>query len=83
MWKAVGLHMTTLEFRHLMIFLRERQGLSARGVSKQAQLSESYVSKMESGKVIPTVESFARIVDVLKPSDKEIVYLLSTLIKKE
>lgn len=73
----------TSEFSILMKFLRERQGISARELSARAGLSASYVSKVESGAVLPTIESFARLVSNLYTTDKEVAYLISTLTSKE
>lgn len=72
-----------LDFPSLMKVLRERQGMSARQLSLDAGLSASYISKIESGAVLPTINSFAHIVDRLNVSPVEIAYLLSTLIKGE
>jgi len=73
--------MTSPEFSILMKFLRERRSISARQLSLDAGLSSSYVSKIESGAVLPTISSFAKIVARLDVSPKEISYLLSTLTK--
>jgi transcriptional regulator with XRE-family HTH domain len=70
-----------LTFHELMKALRERAELSARSLSLAAGLSASYVSKIESGSVLPTISAFANIVKHLRISDKEIAYLLSTLTK--
>jgi len=70
------------EFSILMKFLREREGLSARQLSAAAGLSASYVSKVESGAVLPTIESFAKIVSNLYTTDREITYLISTLTRE-
>lgn len=66
-----------------MKFLRERSGLSARQLSINAGLSTSYVSKVESGAVLPTIESFARLVSNLDITDKEIAYLIKMLVKNK
>lgn len=71
------------EFPILMKFLRERAGLSARQLSLDAGLSASYVSKIESGAVLPTISSFAHLIHKLNVSPVEIAYLLSTLNKGE
>lgn len=74
---------STPEFRGLMTFLRNRQGLSARSLSEQAGLSLSYVSKMESGAVTPTVEVWARIIQHLEVGNEELAYLIRTLAELE
>lgn len=68
-------------FALLMKFLRERAGLSARQLSLDAGLSASYVSKIESGVVLPTISSFAHIIQKLDVSPFEVSYLLQTLVK--
>lgn len=70
------------EFCVLMRSLRERSEISARALSIQAGLSPSYVSKVESGSVLPTIESFARLIEHLTVTDREIVFLLKTLTNK-
>lgn len=72
-----------MDFPSLMKLLRERRGISARQLSLDAGMSASYYSKIESGAVLPTISSFAHIVDRLNVSPVEIAYLLSTLIKGE
>lgn len=76
--------MTTdnLEFPYLMKILRERRGISARQLSLDAGMSASYYSKIESGAVLPTISSFAHIVQRLDVSPVEIIYLLSSLVKE-
>lgn len=70
------------DFARLMKFLRERAGLSARQLSLDAGLSASYVSKIESGSVLPTIQSFAHIIQELDVSSFEVAYLLQTLTKE-
>lgn len=58
--------------------LREdRTSLSARGLSLTAGLSESYVGKVESGQVEPSVRAFAKIVVHLRLKPAEVWVLLS------
>lgn len=71
------------EFSILMRFLREREGISARQLSADAGLSASYVSKVESGAVLPTIESFAKIVSKLYTTDREISYLISSILTEQ
>ena len=66
-------------FAVLMKFLRERSGISARNLSTLSGLSYSYVSKMESGSVIPSVEVFSRIVKNLDITDVELMYLIKSI----
>lgn len=53
---------------------REQLNLSARSVSLQANLSPSYVSKLEQGDIEPSLRAFASIAVVLNFSTAEIVY---------
>lgn len=71
-----------MDFPSLMKLLRERRGISARQLSLDAGMSASYYSKIESGAVLPTISSFAHIVDRLNVSPVEISYLLSSLVKE-
>lgn len=74
---------STPEFRVLMRFLRDRTGMSARGLSEKAGLSLSYVSKMEKGDVTPTVEVFSKIISQLEVTAPEIVYLINIFAETE
>lgn len=70
--------MTTGE---IVRFLREKRGLSGRQLSVNAGLSASYVSKVELGQIVPTLEAFGKIMRALGATDKEIyvtVLLAST-----
>lgn len=73
----------TSEFSILMKFLRERQGISARQLSSSAGLSASYVSKVESGAVLPTIQSFAKVIENLSVTDRELGYLIMILAKEK
>lgn len=55
---------------------RGKAGLSAAEVSRQAGYSASYVTKIESGKLDPSVIAFARIARVLKLSADEIAWII-------
>ena len=71
------------DFCALIKYLRERKGISGRYLSIKAGLSPSYVSKVENGVVLPTIESFAKIISHLDVTDKEVAYLIFTLLPKE
>ena len=71
--------MDDTKFHLLLKFLRERSGVSARQLSMDAGLSASYVSKVESGEVVPSVLQFARLIRQLDASAFEISYLLTAL----
>lgn len=51
---------------------RERQKISARALSAMAELSPSYVGKVESGEIEPSLKAFARIALALHLSRQEI-----------
>ncbi len=53
-----------------------RTELSARGLSLAAGLSDSYVGKVESGKLEPSFGSFARIAKVLNLTPMEVRVLM-------
>lgn len=69
---------SNLGFREAMTMLRQQRGLSARQLSAKAGCSPSYVSKMEKGEFVPTVDAFARLTAALGCSDYEVVFLLGT-----
>ncbi len=56
--------------------LRERANLSARHLSLAAGLSESYIGKVESGVMDPSLKAFAKIVVHLGLSAREIRVLV-------
>ena len=55
---------------------RIRAGMSARRLSALAGLSPSYVGKVESGDIEPSLRAFARIARVLNMSQREVVFLV-------
>ena len=59
--------------------LRERSGLSAREAARQAGLSPSYVSKLEHGDHLPTLDRFAALMRVLGANDGEILLIVHSL----
>ena len=56
---------------------REARGLSRRQLSMAAGLSESYVSKLESGSVDPSVRRFAVLARQLGFNQRELFVLLT------
>ena len=60
----------TVGFNNVVKFARERAGLSARSLSRESGLSDSYVSKVEAGDLKPNLEAFSRIARTLKLNDK-------------
>ena len=69
----------TEDFSSLMRALlrrrREERGLSARAVSEMAGLSPSYVNKVESGEVQPSLRTFGKIITALDLNDLEVALL--------
>lgn len=65
-----------MNFRSVAKMARERTGLSARSLSRQAGLSDSYVSKMEAGSIKPNLEAFAKLAKVLRLNDKELLFMV-------
>lgn len=60
-------------------FLRMRQGISAAKVSRMADLSSAYVTKVEHGDLVPSVATFSKIMAVLHPTDAEILCIIRAL----
>lgn len=58
-------------------FRRQRLGLSARALSEMIEASPSYVSKVESGEIEPSLHAFSRIVTALQLSMFEVGFLVS------
>lgn len=54
-----------IEFRNRLSDLRVHQGISARDMSLSLGLSESYINKVENGKVLPSMKTFFDICDYL------------------
>ena len=53
--------------------------MSARELSIKANVSQSYISKLENNSMVPTVTVFARLVSVLQLTSFEINYIIKTL----
>lgn len=56
----------------LIRLARKRRGLSARALSAMADLSPSYVGKVESGEIEPSLKAFARLALALQLTRQEI-----------
>jgi transcriptional regulator with XRE-family HTH domain len=65
-----------LTFATALAALRKDRGYSARRLSLEAGLSESYVGKVESGRMEPSFRAFCLIVHVLKLNNREINFLV-------
>jgi predicted transcriptional regulator len=69
----------TVELRvaDLVRVCRTRAGLSARQLSSLADLSPSYVTKLEAGELEPSLRSFARIVLALHMTSSEVMFCVT------
>lgn len=72
----------TADLASAIKYQRLRKGLSARALSEKAHLSPSYVSKVESNEIEPSLKAFAKIADALKLNLYEVQYLL-TVVREE
>lgn len=61
-----------VEVGEIIRLVRKAKGLTARQLSLQAGLSESYVGKLESGSLEPSLSAFARIAFELHLTPAEI-----------
>lgn len=68
-----------MSFGDLMKVARHRTGMSARALSAKINSSPSYVSKMERGDYLPTLDTFARLSKALTLSDAEVLFLVRML----
>lgn len=60
---------------------REKRGLTARALSVQAGLSDSYINKLEAGAITePSLRAFGAIVNALKLEAGEILFCVRCLI---
>jgi len=65
-----------LTFATALTTLRKSRGYSARRLSLAAGLSESYVGKVESGRMEPSFRAFCAIAHVLQLNAREIHFLV-------
>lgn len=56
--------------------LRKRANLSARALSLKCGLSASYVAKVESGELEPSLKTFAKIAVALNMTSQEILHII-------
>ena len=71
--------MVALTVSDLIRDKREKVGWSARHLSGLAGLSPSYVSKVESERINPSLEAFGKLVRVLNFSDLEIAFIVKRI----
>jgi transcriptional regulator with XRE-family HTH domain len=69
---------TGIQFNVLMKSLRLSKNVSARGLSTECGFSPSYISKIESGDLMPSIETFSKIVQKLGCTDQEILFMIGT-----
>lgn len=55
---------------------RIKKGMSTRALSQTAGLSTSYVSKLESGEIEPSVKAFGKLAIVLEMNYQEVYYCI-------
>lgn len=72
---------TNLEFGQALKLFRLRGGFSARSLSLKCELSQSYISKIESGSSPPPLNTFMTIASELKLNEDEILFLLGLCAK--
>jgi transcriptional regulator with XRE-family HTH domain len=60
----------------MLRWVRQQRGLSARGLSRRAGLTDSVAGKIESTTASPGLDTFARLVGALELSDREIATLV-------
>lgn len=58
---------------------RSKRGWSARYLSDLAGLSPSYVSKVESGRIKPSLEAFGKLARLLDFNDMEIAFIVKRI----
>jgi len=73
---AVAEAASSLSVGGLLRFLRERQRLTAKEVSRRARLSPSYVSKVERGECEPSLRVFAAIARALGMTPLEVWFVV-------
>lgn len=74
-YKVVGL-MGNPDIAEFIKFLREKKQYSARHLSLEAGLSASYVNKVESGALEPSLKAFSSIARVLEMTEAEILLMV-------
>ena len=67
-----------ISFNLLIKSLRLSKNISARGLSTDCGFSPSYISKIESGDLMPSIETFSKIVQKLDCTDQEILFMIGT-----
>ena len=70
-----------MQFNTLIKSLRLSKNISARALSTDCGFSPSYISKIESGDLMPSIETFSKIVQKLNCTDQEILFMIGTFYK--
>ena len=60
---------------------RQAKGLTARRLSLDAHLSESYVGKLEKDQVEPSLKAFANIANALHMNQTEICFVVTNAVR--
>ena len=64
-------------FAAALKFARESKGMSARGLSQAAGLSDSYVSKLEREDLEVSFKAFVKLAAILDLSKNEIMWMIA------
>jgi transcriptional regulator with XRE-family HTH domain len=77
-----GMHMFD-NFGRALRFVRETKGKSQAYVAERAKVGKSQISKYETGKELPKLESLQRILEVLEVAPYQIFYAMHLLNQSE
>jgi transcriptional regulator with XRE-family HTH domain len=72
-----------ISFAEAIRKIRESKNISARALSERCGVSAAYISKVESGRSVPSARTFSRILEELDCNIYEISYLFGILLKEE
>jgi transcriptional regulator with XRE-family HTH domain len=64
-----------------LVALREKRGLSQDAVSKRAGISRSALSKLESGRSVPTIETLLKLANSMELPLAKLLYRVGLLRK--
>jgi len=68
--------LTKSDFATLLRKLREKRGLTAEGLAKDAKIDRTYISKIENKNCLPSYDVAEKICDILKSDELRRVYML-------
>ena len=72
-----------LSFAEAIKRVRESKNISATTLTERCSLSPAYISKVESGRSVPSARTFSKILDELDCNIYETAYLFGILLKEE